>query len=142
MVRSLGQRDERRAFFDDVRGSLCRCSPRLRATTDLPSKLAQRPERCPELGCEELGLLPSREMPALVDLMIVGEVAIRTSCPGLGRSIDIVRKYGDGHRQRDLRGLLRTRGNYTASSAVLPIQAPGRGRRVRQPVERDVVEDI
>src|SRR5205823_12808604 len=37
---------------------------------------AQRPERRPDLGREQLGLLPGGEVAALVDLVEVGEVGV------------------------------------------------------------------
>src|SRR5262245_40369701 len=85
------------------------------------SLVAQRSERGPELGREELRLLPRCEVPALVDLVEVDQVAIGPPGPGLRGSIDVLRKYRDGHRQRDFGGPLRGR-TRRAASAVLPIQ--------------------
>src|SRR5258705_12082333 len=79
-----------------------------------------------QLRREELGLLPRREVPAAVHFVEVGEVAIGASCPCLRRAIDVLRKYRDGHRQRDLGGPLRARGDDASPCAVLPVEA-GRG---------------
>ena len=70
---------------------------------------AERSERGAELGGEELGLLPRREVAALVDLVEIDQVAIGAPGPCLRGSIDLLRKHRDGHRKRDLGGLLRGR---------------------------------
>src|SRR5882672_10344679 len=108
----------------------------------ISARFAEWSERGPELGTEELGFLPRREVPALVDLVEVDQVAIGAPGPGLRGSIDVLRKYRDGHRQRDLGGLLRARTDHAAPRAVLPVQPPCRGRAVGQPVERDVVQHV
>src|SRR5882672_1594324 len=61
-------------------------------------------ERGTQLGREELGLLPRREVPAFVDLVEIAQVGIRAARPGLRGPIDVVRKYGDSHGELDLRG--------------------------------------
>src|SRR4051812_30450057 len=63
------------------------------------SGLPERPERCADFSREQLGLFPGREVPALVDLVEVDEIAISAPGPGLGSSVDLVRKHGDGDRQ-------------------------------------------
>src|SRR5206468_8281884 len=93
-------------------------------------------------GRKELGLLPRSEVSAPVDLVEVGKVAIGAPSPGLRGAIDVLGKYCDGYRQRDLAGLLRGGNDDAASCAVLPVQPRRRGCGVRQPVKRDVVEDI
>src|SRR5258705_7030248 len=85
--------------------------------------LSQRLERRAQLRREELGLLPRREVPAAVHFVEVGEVAIGASCPCLRRAIDVLRKYRDGHRQRDLGGPLRAPGHDASPCAVLPVEA-------------------
>src|SRR3984893_2345400 len=105
-------------------------------------RLAERSERRSELGTEELGFLPRGEVSALVDLVEVDQVAIGAPGPCLRGSVDVVRKYRDGHRQRDLGGLLRARTNDAASRTVLPVQPPRRGCAIRQPIERNVVQHV
>src|SRR4249919_680918 len=63
------------------------------------------------------------------------ELGIRSLCPTPRHRVDLVWK--DTHCNRDSDVL---RGNET--QLVLPIQARRGHRRVRQPVERDVVEDV
>src|SRR5215207_7054924 len=70
---------------------------------------AQGAERRPELGREELRLLPGREVAALVDLVEVNQIAIGAPGPCLRGSLALPRKHRDGHRERDLVGLLRRR---------------------------------
>src|SRR4051794_10433624 len=56
---------------------------------------AERRERRPQLGTEELRLLPRREVSARVDLVEVDEVAIGATGPCLRGSVDILGKYRD-----------------------------------------------
>jgi hypothetical protein len=86
--------------------------------------IAQRPERRPEFLSEHLGLLPRREVAALVGLVEVDQVAIGAPGPGFGSLVIFVRKYGDGHRELDFVGLLGGRKN-NRSSAILPVQPRG-----------------
>src|SRR6516225_3775801 len=72
-------------------------------------EFAQWSKACANLFRKELRLLPRGEVSALVDLMEVDQVAIGAPCPCLRGSIDIVRKYRDRHRQRDLGSLPRGR---------------------------------
>src|ERR1700681_2200584 len=64
-----------------------------------------------ELGAEKFGLLPGGEVSTSVDLVEIDQVAVRAPRPGLRRPIDVLGKDRDGHRQRDLGGLLRGRNN-------------------------------
>ena len=80
-------------------------------------------------------------MSALIDLVEVDQVGIGAPRPRLRGSIDLVREYRDGHRERDLGGLLRGRAG-DASSGVLPVDARCGGAGVRQPVQRDVVQHV
>src|SRR5262245_34625162 len=105
-------------------------------------RVPERSERGGQLGREELGLLPCGEVSALVDLVEVSQLGIGAPRPCLRGSIDVLRKYRDGDRQRDLGGLLRARGNDAASCAVFPVQPRRRRRGDRQPVQRDVVEHV
>src|SRR5215831_14740244 len=73
---------------------------------------AERPERSAELGTEQLRLLPRGEVTALVDLVEVDQVAIGAAGPCLRGPIDLAREDRDGHRERDLGGLLRRRNGH------------------------------
>ena len=74
-------------------------------------------------------------MPALVDLVVVDEIGIGALRPVPRRLVELVRE--DAHGSRDLDALRREEGEL-----VLPIEASRRNRRVGQPEQRDVVEDI
>src|SRR5947209_19091254 len=74
-------------------------------------------------------------MAALVDLVVMDELGIRLLRPAPRGLIELVRKRAHGSGNRDtLRGEKR--------ELALPIKTSGRDRRVRQPVERGVVEDV
>ena len=114
-----------------VAGALHRGAPDTRA--DL---LAQRSEGRAKLFAEELGLLPGREVAASVEPVVVDEVVrIRALGPAPRRLIELVGEHADGERDRDVLGVEEVR-------LVLPIQASRRDPGVRQPVERDVVEEV
>ena len=106
------------------------------------SWVAKRSECSPQLRAEKLRLFPGREMSAFVDLMEVDEIAIGAPRPCLRSSIDIIWKYRDCDRERDVAGLLRSRNNDAASRAVLPVQACRRGRGICQPIQRDVIQHV
>src|SRR6266850_3258396 len=103
--------------------------------------LPERSEGGAQLGGEKLWPFPGCEVAALVDLVEIDQVAIGAAGPCLRGAIDVLRKYGDGHRQRDLGSLPRGRLRGVASD-VLPIQAPRRGRAVGEPVQCEVVKDL
>src|SRR5215204_45721 len=80
-------------------------------------------------------------MAALVDFPEVGQVAICAPCPCFRGSIDVVGKYRDRHGERDLGGFLRGR-QKNALAASFPVQPRRGGGGVRQPVQRDVVQEL
>jgi hypothetical protein len=61
--------------------------------------LAKRPEARADLFGEQLRLLPGREVPTLVELVVMDEVGIGLLCPTPRHLVDLVRK--DAHRYRD-----------------------------------------
>src|SRR5260370_19815080 len=82
-----------------------------------------------------LGLSPSRKVPAFVELVVVDQFGIRPLRPTARAQIDLVRKgaYGNGD------------GNAFDTEIrefAFPVEACSGNRRVRQPGDRDVVEDI
>src|SRR5260370_10166447 len=104
---------------------------------DTPSLLLpQRSEGGAQLGGEKLRLFPRGEVSALVDLMKIGQVLIGAASPRLRGAIDVLWKYGNRHRQRDLGGLLRGRTKEAAPRAVLPGHPPAPGSPRRQPRQR------
>ena len=68
-------------------------------------------------------------------LLVIDELGIRFFGPASRRSIDLVRK--GAHSNRDSHAL-----DVKEAELVFPIQARGRDCRLRQPVHRDVVEDV
>src|SRR5260221_3790396 len=96
---------------------------------------AQRLERGPEFLGEGLRLLPGRKVPAFVEPVVMNEFGKRFLCPTPRGCIELIGKGAHGNRDGDvLRG--------EKGELVLPIETRRRDRRIRQPVERDVVEDI
>ena len=97
--------------------------------------LAQGPEPGAELFREELRLLPGGEVPALVDLVEVDEVGVGLLGPAPRGVVLLAGEHAHGHRNGNALGV-------EEAALVLPVET-GRGDPgVRQPVERDVVEDL
>src|SRR3712207_9266153 len=79
------------------------------------------------------------EAPARLGLVEVDQAGEGAPGPRLWGSEEIVvRERRDGHGDRDLVGLLRGRADEVLV-AVLPVEPRGRGRGVRQPVDRKSV---
>src|SRR5215211_8944190 len=104
--------------------------------------LAKRPERRANLFGEELRLLPGGEVAAPVGLVEVGEAGVGLLDPAAWGSPDLAGERREADRNRDLRRSLPGRLGCRQGSSVLPVR-PGRRRPgARQPVQRDVVEDV
>src|SRR5688572_1922245 len=99
-------------------------------------ELSQRLEPCAHLIHQELRLFPRREVPALVELVVMDEVRIGLLRPSPRRMVDLVRK--DAQRNRDGDVLWAQVG----LGEPLPIETRRRDCRVRQPEQRGVVEHI
>jgi hypothetical protein len=79
--------------------------------------LAQRPERRPHLGGEQVWLFPGGEVAALVEPVVVDEVVgIRAFGPAARGLIELVGEDADGKRDSDGLGVEEVR-------VVLPVQA-------------------
>src|SRR6266542_3850368 len=100
-----------------------------------PLHLAERAERRPHLVAEDQRLLPGREVAALGDLVEVDEVGIGLLDPAPRRLICLAGEDAHGHRNGDAFGVPK-------AALVFPIEPRRRNPRVRQPKERDVVEDV
>src|SRR5688500_3294597 len=96
---------------------------------------AQRPEAYAYLFAEQLRLFPGREVPALVELVVMDEVGIGLLRPTLRHLIELVRK--DAHRYRNGDAL-----RVEEAELVLPVKTSRGNPRIRQPVVGDVVEDV
>src|SRR6201996_2592382 len=101
---------------------------------------AQRPERRPDLGREQLGLLPGGEVAALAGLIEVGEGGVGQLDPAARGPEDLVGERGEADRDRDLRRSLP--GRERLGSCALPVRPGRRGPGAGQPVHGDVVEDV
>src|SRR5918992_4286942 len=112
-----------------------RAAERGHTRTSEHGHLAKRPEARSDLVAEQLRLLPSREVPALVDPVEVDEIGVGLLRPTPRHLIELIGKAA--HRDRDGDALRTEEGEL-----VLPIQTPRRDPRVRQPVVGDVVEDV
>ena len=66
----------------------------------LPNRsCAKRFEASTKFSGEELGLFPGRNVPALVELVVIDKFGIRALCPTLRGLIELIRK--DAHGCRD-----------------------------------------
>src|SRR4051812_8295936 len=97
--------------------------------------LAKRSEAGAELRGEQVRLLPGGEVTALFDLVEVDELGIRPLGPAARRLVLLAGEHGD--RDRDVHAL-----GVEEPALVFPVQTRRRDAAVRQPVQRDVVEDL
>src|ERR1700728_4521535 len=103
-------------------------------------RLAQRLERRPDLGCGQFGFFPGGEVAALVYLVEVAEAGVRLLGAAARGPEDLARERGEAGRELDLRASLT--GRTGCGLRVLPVRPARRGPGARQPVQRDVVEDV
>src|SRR5277367_174403 len=84
---------------------------------------------------QDLGLFQGREVPALVGLAVVDQIAVRVFDPASWQAWDVLRE--DGHRDRkpELRA-------GESARFVLPVDAAGRRCAVGEPVEGYRVEHV
>jgi hypothetical protein len=83
----------------------------------------------------ELRLLPGRIVPAFVNLIVIDEFVIGPLCPTPRGLVVLPRKDAHSSRDEDVDCVVKVEVGF-------PIEASRRNRRVRQPVERDVVEHV
>src|SRR5215203_1000625 len=105
-------------------------------------RLAQRSERRANLRREQFGLFPSGEVTAPIDLVEVGEGAVRPPDPAARGRPDLAGEGGEAHRDRDLGRSLGGRGRDSGGSVALPVRPGRRCPGAGQPVQRNVVEDV
>src|SRR5688572_18313391 len=125
-------------------------SPRLRgkkkpadivsAGLEHPSQLgAQRLEAGAKFVRENLRLLPGSKVTTLGKPVVVDQVGICLLCPTPRRLGEFIREGADGHRNLHA---LRAKEAELVAEVVFPVET-GRGNPgVRQPEQRDVVEDV
>src|SRR5262245_21232039 len=97
--------------------------------------LAERPERRPDLPREELWLLPGDKVPAFVEPAVVDEPGIRSLGPASRGLIELVWEGAQGNWRFDSQW-------HEERELVFPVEPSRRDAGARQPVERDVVEDV
>src|ERR1700742_2502139 len=104
------------------------------------NRLAQRSECGSHLGGKQRRLFPSGEMTASVELVVINEFGISPFRPAARRRIDFVGEGAHGDRDRDAPDVEEP--SPRRNPRGVPVE-PRRGDRgVRQPIERDVVEDV
>src|SRR4051794_31420601 len=103
------------------------------------TKLPERFERLAHLLAEDLRLFPGREVAAFFEAVVVNQFGIRLLCPAPGGCVDLVGEGADGNRDLDAHGVEEAARRMVR---VVPIELRRGDRGVRQPIERDVVEDV
>src|SRR5215813_11891666 len=145
----------RRLFFMSVRSSLCfryRCEVNARVTKRRPapdedvscSRLrhdsrAQRPEAYAKFFTKQLWLFPCSKVPTFEQPVVMDEFGIRFLRPTTRRRIEFVRK--DAHRDRDL-DTSRVEEATCRMVRIVAVELSRGDRSVRQPIKRDVVENV
>src|SRR5215470_19908025 len=106
----------------------------------IASSPTKRLETCAEFRGECRRLFPRRKMRALGEAVVVDELGIRLLSPPLRRLVDLFAE--SAHGDRDLDAPHIEEAAWRKIMSVIPVEACGGDRGVRQPVERDVIEDI
>jgi hypothetical protein len=96
---------------------------------------AERPEGRPQFVSENRRLLPSGEVSTLVGSVVINELGVGPLGPAPRGLILLAGKDGHRHRNGDTLGV-------EEATLIFPIEARRRDTRIRQPIERDVVEDL
>ena len=74
-------------------------------------------------------------MPAPLELVVVDELAVGALCPTPRALVELIGKRAHGDWDGDA-------SDVEESTRVFPVQARRRDPRVRQPIHRDVLEDV
>ena len=82
-------------------------------------------------------MFPRSKVSTFVELVVVDKFGIRPLCPAPRGWIEFVREDAHSNRDGDAFGIEKPE-----FAPILPLESGARKRRVRQPGERDVVEDI
>src|SRR5262249_13869290 len=90
----------------------------------------------------EVRLVPGGEVAASVDLVEVREAGVDRLHPAAWGREEFAGKRGEADRNRDRRRSLAGRTGCGLGPPGLPVPPGGRGAGARQPVQRDVVEDV
>src|SRR5215475_2725446 len=95
-----------------------------------------------QLVREDRRLLPGGEVPALFCHVEVAEARVGLLCPAPRGLPDLPGERGEADGNRDRRRSFARRDYLRARQCVLPVRPGGRGSGARQPVQRDVVDDV
>src|SRR5262245_20185521 len=98
---------------------------------------SKRFEARANLFAEELRLLKRGEVPALREAVVVDQLRIRTFGPAPRSLIELVGEDAHGRRDGDALG-----GEIAALAPEFPVETGAGNRRVREPGDRDVVENV
>ena len=96
---------------------------------------AQCPEAVAKFFRKELRLLPGRKVPTFVKFVVMDEGGVRFLCPTARALIELVGKGAHGNRDGDAL-------DTEIRELIFPVETGSGKRRVRQPSDRNVVEDI
>src|SRR5207247_8382351 len=102
----------------------------------------QRLERSAHLLREQLRLLQRGEVAALVGFVEVRDGGVSLLDPAARGAEDLAGKLSEADRDGNSRRSLASRSRKRLRSSALPVRPGRRGPGGRQPVERDVVEDV
>src|ERR1700722_1728152 len=105
-------------------------------TSGRETQSAKRSEGRSDLRRKALRLLPGSEVSALGELIVVNQFRIRPRCPAPRGWIKFVRKDAHSDRNGDALGV------EIPFAKIFPVKTGARKSRVRQPGDRDVVEDV
>src|ERR1700722_1538019 len=105
-------------------------------TSGRETQSAKRSEGRSDLRRKALRLLPGSEVSALGELIIVNQFRIRPLCPAPRGWIKFVREDTHGNWDGDALGV------EIPLAKIFPVKAGAGKRRVRQPGDRNVVEDV
>ena len=112
--------------------------PALCSTGILPKETRpQRSEPRAYLLRKELRLFPGSKVAAFLNLVVMDKFGIRPLCPTPRGWIELVREDAHGNRDGDALDIEKPE-----FAPILPIETGARKRRVGQPGDRDVVEDV
>ena len=81
-------------------------------------------------------MFPRRKVSTFVEPVVVDQFRIRPLCPAPRGWIEFVREDAHGNRDGDAFGI------EIPFAPIFPVETGARKRRVRQPSDRDVVEDV
>ena len=102
---------------------------------------AQCPEAVAKFFRKELRLLPGSKVPTFVKFVVMDEGGVRFLCPTARALIELVWEGAHGNRDADALGTADAL-DTEIRELIFPVETGSGKRRVRQPSDRNVVEDI